>query len=186
MLIGMTALLVGGAAQAQNAITLTPTGASAQVGGEVELELALQASDSTLGGGIRIHYDSSRLRFERFLFDPGLGADPQLQLQPVGGSDDEVLLVAFGHYDGLSGSRTIGTLTFAAIAEGIASFSTEADGFEAGPFVDDAGAPLSFSYGGAAVAIAAAVPGMGPAALLLTSLLLIAAVGYLGRRAARA
>jgi hypothetical protein len=186
-LMALLAILVAGFAQAESSVILYPVAPAVPVGGKLRIVLEVQAEAPTLGGGIRVDYDEALVRFDRFVFDPALLDDPQLRLQPRAGSDDATLLIAFGDYDGVSGSHTIGTLEFTALVEGSPAFSTEADDFRAGPFVDDAGGPVSFVYGGTSATIfTATLPGLGVTGLLLTGLSLSAlSIGLAARRRAR-
>jgi hypothetical protein len=182
-MIALLAILVSGVAHAESSVTLYPVAPAVPVGGKLRIVVEVQAEQPTLGGGIRVHYDEALVRFDRFVFDPALLDDPQLRLQPRAGSDDATLLIAFGDYDGVSGSHTIGTLEFTAVVEGSPAFSSEADDWRAGPFVDDAGDPLLFAYGATSATIFTAIlPGIGLSGLWITALLLIAVSLGLGAR----
>ena len=123
------------AAHALNLISLTPLTQTASLGEPVVLNLQMQFDDSTLGGGVDLLFDESRLAFLSFDFDPGLGDDPSFRLDPTSPTGGNRLVLGFGDFNGLGGSRTIGAATFDAVGLGLASLSTAPNVQPAGPFV---------------------------------------------------
>ncbi|MEK6749872.1 MAG: putative Ig domain-containing protein [Pseudomonadota bacterium] len=80
------------------------------------------SDDPTLGGGINIGFDNTKVQYISFLVNPQLGADPALARQP-----DSLTIslngLGFGNFDGLWGPSLIGTVTFSPIAQGTANFT---------------------------------------------------------------
>jgi hypothetical protein len=129
------------AAHALNLISLTPLTQEASLGESVAVTLLMQFDESTLGGGVDLLFDESMLAFVSFDFDPGLGDDPGFRLDPTSPTGGNRLVVGFGDFNGIAGSKAIGTATFDAVGLGLANLSTAANVQPAGPFVS-AASPL--------------------------------------------
>src|SRR3990167_8770967 len=64
-------------------ISLSPLSQNVALGNPVSLQLNMDfTGDPTLGGGVDIFYDSSRLSFVSFIFDSGLGDETSLRRLP--------------------------------------------------------------------------------------------------------
>jgi len=109
-------LLLGGLAARVDAasISLTPQAQTVDAGGSLLLDLTMDFSDDpTVGGGVDIFYDASKLTYVGFVFNSGWGNDAFYNRQPdnIAG---ELNGLAFGSDVGVSGPATVGTLTFTA------------------------------------------------------------------------
>jgi hypothetical protein len=129
------------AARALNLISLTPITQEASLGETVLVALQIQFDDPTLGGGVDIVFDVSVLGFVSFEFDAGLGDDPAFRLTPSDPAGGNRLVLGFGDFAGLAGSRTVGTFTFDAVGPGTASLTTVSNALPAGPFISAASPP---------------------------------------------
>jgi hypothetical protein len=129
------------AAHALNLISLTPLTQEASLGESVVVTLQMQFDESTLGGGVDLLFEESILAFVSFDFDPGLGDDPGFRLDPTSPTGGNRLVLGFGDFNGITGSKAIGTATFDAVGLGLANLSTAANVQPAGPFVS-AASPL--------------------------------------------
>lgn len=82
---------------------------------DVNLEMDIRG-EATLGGGLEVLYDHTMLEFVSFTPDPALADDPAFRdfITPVvsGEGISQNGVVSFGSFDGISGARRIGTLTF--------------------------------------------------------------------------
>ena len=140
-LVGIWISVPVGAARALNMISLTPVAQEESLGETVLVTLQMQFDEATLGGGVDLLFDPSVLDFVSFEFDPGLGDDPIFRLTPSSPTDGNRLVLGFGDFDGIGGSRAIGTVTFDAVGVGVANLSTGPNAQPAGPFVS-AASPL--------------------------------------------
>lgn len=169
------ALLVSFITASQAAtISLNPLSQNVALGNQVSLQLNMDfTADPTLGGGVDIFYDSSRLSFVSFTFDPSLGDDTGLQRQPDV-LTNELNGLAFGNFDGLSGPSLVGTLMFNTIGAGTALFTMADNDLPAGGFYSAVTFdPQTVTYEGASVNVTA-VPL--PAALWL----MLSGMGLIG------
>lgn len=141
VLVGVWISFPVGAARALNIISPTPVSYEASLGERVELILQMQFDEATLGGGVDLLFDPSVLDFVSFEFDPGLGDDPGFRLTPSSPINGNLLVLGFGDFNGIAGSRAIGTVTFDAVGVGVANLSTSPNAQPAGPFVS-AASPL--------------------------------------------
>ena len=140
-LVGIWISVPVGAARALNMISLTPVAQEESLGETVLVTLQMQFDEATLGGGVDLLFDPSVLDFVSFEFDPGLGDDPIFRLTPLSPINGNRLVLGFGDFNGIAGSRPIGAVTFDAVGLGVASLSTSANVQPAGPFVS-AASPL--------------------------------------------
>lgn len=161
-------------------ISLIPSNQNVVLGDQVTLQLLMDFTDDpTLAGGLDIFFDSSRLSFVSFAFDPLLGDDPAFRRQP------DVLLnelngLAFGNFAGLSGPSPVGILTFNTLLSDptSTSFTMTDNDSPAGPFFSATTSLQQIvTYQGAAVTI---VPL--PATVWLFSAGLIGFVGLIKKR----
>ena len=145
------------AASAQNAVLLTPLSQSIElVDPSVTVDLEIDFADTTVGGGVEVTYDATRLSFDSFEFK----TDPSFLLGgPDPGEVGQPLEIGFGWLIftppfGRSGFNTIGTLTFTPVAEGEAFVQTTASLIDPGPFYSlDGASPLSVTFGGATIVV---------------------------------
>ncbi len=166
VLVGVWISFPGGAARALNMISLTPVTYQASLGETVALTLQMQFDEATLGGGVDLLFDPSVLDFVFFEFDPGLEDDPSFRLTPLSPINGDRLVLGFGDFNGIAGSRLIGTVTFDAVGLGIANLSTGPNLQPAGPFVS-AASPLDLllmEFEGSTVTV---VPEPSPLGLLI-------------------
>jgi hypothetical protein len=132
-LIGSALTGVSQSLSAQTNVYLLPATQAANLGDPVIAELWWDfTSDPTLGGGVDISYDASKLNFVSFTHagtgDPAFARDPDLLSGVLSG-------IAAGDFNGISGPVLIGTLVFDAIGAGVTNLATSATGSVAGPFV---------------------------------------------------
>jgi len=167
-------------ATAQNTLRLMPAQSAAVAGGpDIALELEIDFSEVTVGGGVEITYDASRLEFVSFVFSP----DPFFGLSgPADGDVTQPLTIGAGWFIvnppfGVSGLHTIGTLTFRPIGNGSASVTPSESPVNPGPyFSPSSSTPQVVVYEGATIDIGAvpAVPAMGTLGRLICCVLLLA------------
>ena len=153
-------------AAAQNLVRLNPTQTTTGVGAsDVALELEIEFSDVTVGGGVEVTYDALLLEFVSFTFsnDPNFGL-----LGPADGDPTQPLEIGAGWFAaepplGVSGVHTVGTLLFRAIGNGVASVFIRESPISPGPYYSaSSSTPLVVSYNSAAVNIGpVAVPALG-------------------------
>jgi hypothetical protein len=132
----LTLFSVGTAAQA-NSIILAPSTVTTAPG-TVQVQLFMDFTESTLGGGIDVFYNSSILDFLSFTFDPAMLAMSDPSFTRTG--DDfvgEVNGIAFGNFAGIVGSHLIGTLNFSTIGIGSSLLTLAVNDSPAGPFVSN-------------------------------------------------
>lgn len=137
----LKAAMTGAAAAPLASPTVHMEPATQAVGpnGTVTLELFMDFHDDpTLGGGIDIAFDSTRLSYVSFVFDPTFDTDPAFTRAPNLEAAGQLNALSFGNFDGLAGPSHVGTFTFNTLAPlGTASLtmaSDQPDGF-AGPFI---------------------------------------------------
>lgn len=125
--------MVSGQAQAAT-ISLTPLNQNVVLGDQVTLQLNMDfGSDDTLGGGFDVFYNHSLLSFSSFTFNSGLGDDhgfrrqPDFQLDKLNG-------IAFGNFNGLGGSRMVGTFVFNTLGAGHVDISLAENNAPTGGF----------------------------------------------------
>ena len=153
-------------AAAQNSVGLSLGQSETIVGGlDVALNLEIDFIDPTVGGGVEIIYDATRLEFVSFTFS----GDPDFGLTgPVDDDPNQPLEIGAGWFVtippfGVTGMHTIGTLLFRPIASGSATVSTGESAINPGRFYPGGGGatPLAVVFSGATVNVgppAAAVP----------------------------
>ena len=100
-----------------NKLSLLPVAPAVLATDQVVVDLVMDFGvDVTLGGGLEVLYDNSLLNFVSFVPDIALADDPVFRafIAPEvlndGGLQNGV--ISFGDFDGLSGTRKIGTFTF--------------------------------------------------------------------------
>ncbi|MGE4605344.1 MAG: hypothetical protein AAEJ52_01235 [Myxococcota bacterium] len=188
------ALLIGlslvSTATAQNLLLLTPAQSHSDVGTpDVALDLEIDFAEVTIGGGIEVNYDATRLEFVSFTFS----GDPNFGLKgPADGDQTQPLEIGAGWVVfeppfGVSGLHTIGTFLFRAIGNGSAAVSTTESPINPGPYYSpNSPAPLVVSFNNAAIDVGAAVPTLGMfGRLVCCSLLSLAGIRMVGQRTQR-
>ena len=106
---------------------------------------------------LRNHRIEDKGIFVSFDFDPGLGDDPSFRLTPLSPINGNLLVLGFGDFNGIAGSRAIGTVTFDAVGVGVANLSTGPNAQPAGPFVS-AASPLDLLLVGFEASTVTVVP----------------------------
>lgn len=150
-------LFAASAGWAQNIVRLTPVSQTVQLTDpNVTLDLEIDFAEVTVGGGVEVTYDATRLQFDSFVFtnDPNF-----LLMGPAQGETAQPLEIGFGWLVvtppfGVSGPHTIGTLTFLPIADGTAAVDTGPSASSPGPFFAPGGAtPLVVDFQDATVEV---------------------------------
>ena len=176
-------------AAAQNSVGLSLGQSETIVGGlDVALNLEIDFIDPTVGGGVEIIYDATRLEFVSFTFS----GDPDFGLTgPVDDDPNQPLEIGAGWFVtippfGVTGMHTIGTLLFRPIASGSATVFARASEINPGPFYSAAtGTPMVVVYSGATVNVgpAAAVPTLDAyGRLVYCALLILLVIRVLNQR----
>ncbi len=185
VLVGMSYV---SAAAAQNFVDLSPTQSETVVGLDVALNLEIDFTDATVGGGVEIMYDATRLEFVSFTFS----GDPDFGLTgPADQDPNQPLEIGAGWLMvsppfGVTGIHAIGTLLFRPIASGSATVFARASEINPGPFYSaSTGTPMVVVYSGATVNVgpAAAVPTLDAYGRLIgCALLLLLVIRVLNQR----
>lgn len=167
-------------ATAQNTLRVMPAQSAAVVSGpDIALELEIDFSEVTVGGGVEVTYDASRLEFVSFVFS----GDPFFGLSgPADGDATQPIIISAGWFItespfGVSGLHTIGTFTFRPIGSGSASVTPSESPINPGPYFSPSSSmPLVVVYQEATIdiGVAPAVPAMGAFGRLVCCALLLA------------
>ncbi len=116
-----------------NSIFMTPDSVDAAVGDTVTLDVIMDFSDTTIGGGFDIQYDSSALSF--LSWNPNAVGDPGFSGLPAI-SDGLLSGITVGEFSsGLTGIQNLGSVSFMVLADGGTLSSADTDS-DAGPFID--------------------------------------------------
>lgn len=159
----VTSWLLGSSCTPTNYFVLTPPTGALLVGQLVDVALAVECYDQALGGGIRVGFDAARLELVGFAFTPGselsgfdrFSCAGSVQAPCPAATPGEFLL-ALGTFDGFSGRKLVGTVTFRALQSGIANVTAAAaPGTLAGAFYSDSAAPLAVTPEAKSVVIVA-------------------------------
>ena len=157
----LASTLLADTAHAQNALSLTvlPGGTAA----EVQIELQMDFSDTTVGGAVVLAYDSDALVVDGIEFNSELGSDPDFQCPGSAGivCPADADFVSFGSILGLSGQATIATLSVHLVGSNAATLGLGAGS----PFAGVGGAELAVSLTGVEVEPGVPVPLLGPGML---------------------
>jgi hypothetical protein len=165
ILVLVVGLSLVSTAAAQNLLQLTPAQSTTVVGApDVALDLEIDFSELTVGGGIEVTYDAARLEFVSFSFSE----DPTFGLTgPVEGDPTQPLEIGAGWFVaeppfGVSGLHTIGTFLFRAIGNGSAAVSTAESPITPGPYFSASNStPLVVSYNSAMINVGPDIPVQG-------------------------
>lgn len=142
--------LAAAPAGALNVLRLEAPGGPVAVGESLDVALALDFDEVTLGGAVTLAYEPTVLELLSVSFDAGLPDDPDFRCPGGGGGPvscpSEPGFVAFGGLDGLpAGSALpVATVRFRGLAPGTSALGLS----EALPFSDEAGAALDVSFVG--------------------------------------
>ncbi|MED5262382.1 MAG: proprotein convertase P-domain-containing protein, partial [Myxococcota bacterium] len=179
-LLAAALLAFGGSAQAENRLHLEPPGEFVELGQPFEVALAMDFSDTTTGGGVRLAYDPALLSLDAVAFNGVLAGDPDFQC-PASGSPLVPVscpgtpgLVSFGSVSGLVGTYTVATLTFTPLVAGTAAIPLEL----AYGFGTSGGGELAVLLEGTAVTTATSVPSLSVGGGVALVLLLIVAASW--------
>ena len=150
----LASTLLADTAHAQNALSLTvlPGGTAA----EVQIELQMDFSDTTVGGAVVLAYDSDALVVDGIEFNSELGNDPDFQCPGSAGivCPADVDFVSFGSILGLSGQATIATLSVHLVGSNAATLGLGTGS----PFAGVGGSELAVSLTGVEVEPGVPVP----------------------------
>jgi hypothetical protein len=153
--LGLRAMLLAGllitalpqVAAASNSIVFGDATTSTSPSGAklIEVDMGLDLSEITVGGGIGVEYDETRLEYVSFRFDP-MGPT-SFTSAPVDESQTQPLAIGGGWVTltppfGVSGVQPFGTLTFRVISDGNATISAVDGIAPLGPFAGTTGTPL--------------------------------------------
>ena len=184
ILAGLLVTALPQAAAASNAIVLgaattiaSPTGAEL-----IQVEMGVDLTDFTVGGGVGVEYDQTRLEFVSFRFDPE--GPPNFHSSPTDGSQAQPLAIGGGWAKltppvGVNGFQPFGTLTFRVISGGNATISAFGG---IAPFGSFAGANGTLTMIDTSMTINVSAPGPAPAPPNVTGLgsqwMLIMMIGF--------
>lgn len=187
ILVLVVGLSLVSTAAAQNLLQLTPAQSTTVVGApDVALDLEIDFSELTVGGGIEVTYDAARLEFVSFSFseDPNFGLTG-----PVDGDPTQPLEIGAGWFVaeppfGVSGLHTIGTFLFRAIGNGSAAVSTAESSITPGPYFSaSSSTPLVVSYNSATINVGSIIPAQGVfGRLVCCALLLLISIRMVSQR----
>lgn len=177
LLVLLVGLSLVPAAAAQNRVQLTPAQSTANAGAlDIALDLQIDFAEITLGGGVEVSYDATRLEFVSFTFsgDPNFGLTGPADGDPTQPIEIGAGWAIFGPPGGVTGLHTIGTFRFRAIGSGSAAISTAASPTFPGPFFSpSSGGPMVVLFESATIQVApAAVPAWNALARLICGALL--------------
>ncbi|MFP6639443.1 MAG: thrombospondin type 3 repeat-containing protein, partial [Myxococcota bacterium] len=177
-LLFLCGLVLASPSQAQNTLELATTSPSA--GLEIQVELRMDFSETTVGGGVTLAFDPSALVVEGIEFDPSLGDDPDFRCP---GSQEiacplDPTFISFGSVAGLSGQKTIAVATLRFLEFAPTPISLQ----PASAFGGMDGSELSTQLSGVVVEGGIPVPSLSPGfASLLAVILLLVSFGLLKR-----
>ena len=179
VLLTVWAILLPASAQAENHLGLEGPADAIQVGTPFSVFLVMDFSDTTVGGGVSLEYDTSILSLDQVSFAGGLGGDPDFQCPGSAAVSCPVDIdyISFGSVSGLSGQHTVATLSFNPIANGSTGISLVVTH----TFGSTEGTALTVLLDGTAVGGSTDVPALSPWGTGVLTLLLLV-VGFSSRR----
>jgi hypothetical protein len=107
---------------AQNSFWLQPASNPVTVGEPFQLSLRMDFSDSTVGGGVRLSYDASRMSLDAIAVALG-DSDFRCPGSSAIACPSDPNYLSFGQLTGLTGSAAVATITFTPVASGILQIS---------------------------------------------------------------
>ena len=172
-------LVLAASAQAENHLRLEGPADAIQVGTPFSVSLVMDFSDTTVGGGVNLEYNSSILSLDQASFAGGLGDDPDFQCPGSAAVSCPVDIdyISFGSISGLSGQHTVATLSFTPIANGSTGISLVLTH----QFGSTGGTALTVLLDGTAVGGSTEVPALSPWGTGGLTLLLLV-LGFASRR----
>jgi subtilisin-like proprotein convertase family protein len=175
---GLGTLLLASTSRAQNVLQLAATGPS--VGSEIQVELTMDFSDTTVGGGVTLAYDPAAVVLEDIEFDPSLGDDPDFRCpgSAVINCPLDPAFLSFGSVAGLSGQKTVAVVTLRLIGTVSTAIALE----PASAFGAMDGTELSASLTGVVVEGVVPVPSLTPRFALLLATVLVLVILLRGGR----
>ena len=179
VLLTVWAILLPASAQAENHLGLEGPADAIQVGTPFSVLLVMDFSDTTVGGGVSLEYDTSILSLDQVSFAGGLGDDSDFQCPGSAAVSCPVDIdyISFGSVSGLSGQHTVATLSFTPIANGSTGISLVVTH----TFGSTGGTALTVLLDGTAVGGSTDVPALSPWGTGVLTLLLLV-VGFSSRR----
>jgi len=154
LLLVVSAVLLASPAHAIDRLTFSAPGISDVAKDDLlSIVVGFEFDDLTVGGGFDLAFSTDLFAYHSFQFDYGLGDDPAFRMQPADDESVGPLVIAFGSFSGLTGTREVGILQLLAkehltLGEGFLLLSAVSNLSPAGPFVDALGDPLSVEYVG--------------------------------------
>ena len=177
----LVGLVLASTATAQNVVRLTPPESpAAVVPSVIALDLEMEFTDFTSGGGVEVSYDANSLTFISFTFSTDVGA-PDVGFATEGPADfalTQPLVISAGWSSGVTGPRRIGTFLFRLTGAGPTAVSMVVSPSivgSPGPWFDSQSpfGELVVSFGSATINGIPAVPSLGMPGLIVCSALLI-------------
>jgi hypothetical protein len=165
LLISLFSFLLGSllttSAAAVNIIRLDPANALTDVGHDVSFDLIMDFDSNIQGGGVEITYDATKLQFQSFIFDPLLTDDAFFRCSPATVTPNcnelfpPTIEIGWGvlFSPSLTGTRTIGSFIFTAIASGSSLVSLAPSLGFPGPFFDLEGNAIDTNLEGSSISI---------------------------------
>jgi len=137
-------------------VQLTVTSDAVSFGEELTVDLHMESNDRpSTGGGLNINYDTALLDFVSFTPNPALVLDSAFGREPDITTEGVTLNgLAFGEFEGLSGSQLIGTLTFNPLSTGTVDLALSDNSTPMGTFyMVDGSVPATINYTGTSITI---------------------------------
>ena len=152
-----TALATWGGSALAASISLQATPTSVNVGDTVSVKINMDFSDGeSVGGGLDVTYDNTKLQYQSYSANTAI-SDTAFQRGPTENGNKLEGITAGGAGVGgsksLTGTGTIGTLTFKATAAGTATISVSENAGDAGGFYDTSGNKITPTLSGTSVTI---------------------------------
>ena len=155
-----TALAAWGGTAPAASISLQATPTNVNVGDTVSVKINMDFSDGeSVGGGLDVTYDGTKLQYQGYNANTAI-SDTAFQNGPTENGNKLEGITAGGAGVGgsksLTGTGTIGTLTFKAIAAGTANLSISENTGAAGGFYGTDGNKITPTFSGTSVTISQA------------------------------
>jgi hypothetical protein len=155
------------AAHAANVLYFDPSAGVFPLSGQLSVDLAMDFSDTTTGGGVVLGYDPAILDLADITFASSFPGDPDFNCpgSTLISCPSSPGFLSFGSFVGLTGQHTIASLRFDAVGTG----STGLSATIASSFDDGTGSPLLVSIQSSSIEV---VPEPATATLIALGLLL--------------